>query len=129
MRDELVYPVSLVEWSKRVGDGMFVSSGEQDAVKSFAEMQAWVRRSGQFTQAASDEFARVADGWLAAYAKVHDMILVTHETLKPDAKRRVPLPNVCDEFEIDWKDTFDVLRELGVRFEWRRHLGSDALLP
>lgn len=119
VRAELLYPDGLVKWADQVADVMFIPSTEQVVIQTFAEMQRWVRRSDQFSQAAEDEFARVADGWLAAYAKVHKMVLVTHETLKPDAKKTVPLPNVCRQFGIDYQDTFDVLREIGVRFGWR----------
>ena len=65
------------------------------------------------------EFAAAADGWLAAYAKVHGAVVVTHEAYSPDVKRRVPLGNVCHEFNVPTWDTFRMLRELEVRFEWK----------
>ena len=119
VRAELIYPDRLVEWANGVSDGMFVSSAEQAVVQTFSEMQRWVRQNEQFSQAAEDEFARAADGWLAAYAKVHNAIVVTHEKLRPDAKKRVPIPNLCRQFGINYQDTFDVLGELGVRFDWK----------
>jgi hypothetical protein len=51
-----------------------------------------------------------------AYAKVKGCFVVTHETLAPDAKRKVPIPNVCRAFNVPFVDTFEMLRTLGVRF-------------
>jgi hypothetical protein len=41
---------------------------------------------------------------------------VTHEILAPDAKKRVPIPNICEPVGIRYVDTFAMLRELRVRF-------------
>lgn len=54
-----------------------------------------------------------------AYAKVHDAIVVTHEVFHADAKKRVPLPNVCQPFGLGYRDTFEMLREIDVNFDWR----------
>ncbi len=83
-------------------------------------MMQWVRDSRQFVGAAQAEFAAAADGWLAAYARVHGAVLVTHERYAPNVKRRVPLPNVCRAFGVPCVDTFRMLRDLDARFEWRR---------
>ena len=80
---------------------------------------SWVYANGQFSRQAKNDFSRGADGWLVAYARVHNGILVTLETYRQDARRRVPLPNVCAHFGVVWMDTFEMLRELDVRFDWR----------
>ena len=79
---------------------------------------AWVEGNTQFRREAKAEFAAAADGWLAAYAKVHGAVLVTHEQYSPDVKRRVPLGNICQQFGVPMRDTFLMLRELEVRFDW-----------
>jgi len=84
-------------------------------IDSFQEMVNWVYGEPQFTDGARAEFASVADGWLIAYAAVNGLIVVTHEEFSPDVKRRVPIPNVCEEFEVEYIDTFDMLRALGVK--------------
>jgi hypothetical protein len=43
-------------------------------------------------------------------------VVVTHEVLNVDIKRKVPIPNVCKPFNLRPVDTFVMLRELGVRF-------------
>ena len=57
--------------------------------------------------------------WLVAYAKSNGQhVVVTHEELSPDAKRRVPLPNVCKQFSVDYTDPFAMLKDLKARFTW-----------
>ena len=110
---------ALTEWVKDAPEGLFVSSAEPEVGAAFAGMMAWVQDSTQFRPEAKAEFAAVADGWLAAYAKLHGAVVVTHERYSPNVKRRVPLPNVCRQFDVVARDTFDMLRELEVRFDWR----------
>ena len=111
---------ALAQWVKEGPDGLFVPSDEPNVSDAFAEMMAWVQGNGQFRGEAKAEFAGAADGWLAAYARVHDAVVVTHEQYNPSVKRRVPLGNVCREFKILQQDTFQMLRELDVQFDWRR---------
>ena len=70
--------------------------------------------------AARAAFAQDAHGWLAAYAEAHGHVLVTHEAYAAQAKRRMPLPNLCT-FAINSIDTFGMLRRLEARFRWEQH--------
>ena len=79
----------------------------------------WVYANNQFLPQAKNDFSQGADGWLVAYARAKNAILVTLERYAPDAERRVPLPNVCRRFGVAYMDTFEMLRGLGVRFDWR----------
>ena len=126
VRDELMdgpknleTPDTLVAWIKTAPTDLFMSSAEQAVVKAFEEMMDWVQGNDQFRPNAKAEFARAADGWVAAYAKVHEAIVVTEEKFNASVKRRVPLPNVCRQFHVLDEDTFKMLRELEVRFGWR----------
>ena len=83
-------------------------------------MVKWVQGEQQFTGAAKAEFASVADGWVVAYAKANGLVVVTHEEYAPDAKKKVPIPNVCLEFDVDYCNTFEMLRELKVQFVLRK---------
>jgi len=76
----------------------------------------WVQAQDQFLDAAKTNFATVADGWLVAYAKAREYIVVTHELPAADARKKVPIPNVCEALGVSYVDTFTMLRELGVRF-------------
>lgn len=94
----------------------FRSTDEEDVIESYKKVMTWVQGQSQFNDAAKAEFANEPDGWLVAYAMAKRRIVVTHEVLAPDAKSRVPIPNVCAQFDVLYIDTFAMLRELGVRF-------------
>ena len=126
VRNEILNPSTLVDWVRQAPDGLFVSSSEQSVAGKYKEIMDWVQGNKQFRTDAKKEFARGADGWAAAYAKAHDAVLVTHEAFHPDAKKRVPLPNVCIQFRISYKNTFEMLRELEAVFDWARPAAATA---
>ena len=76
----------------------------------------WVQAQSQFLDSAKSEFADGADGWLIAYSLVTDSIVVTQEIPVSEAKNRVPIPNVCQGFNVRFVDTFDMLRALNIKF-------------
>lgn len=119
VRDEIDSPKELVAWLKQHWQGAFVSTKDREVTRVFAEMQAWVQSNAQFLQAAKHEFAQAADGWLAAYAKTHNVIVVTNEVYNENSRRRVPLPNLCRMFDVEVRNTADMLRGLGVKFDLR----------
>lgn len=121
VRDEMLSNHDqLSEWVNQAPDSLFVSSADPEVVNAFTDMMDWVQGNDQFQLEAKEEFASVADGWLAAYARVHSAVVVTQEVYSPGVRKRVPLPNVCREFGVDYRDTFEMLRELEVNFDWRR---------
>ena len=97
---------------------LFVSSAAEPVIDAFMEMMNWVQGNSQFLSEAKEQFAGVADGWVVAYARVHNAVVVSHEVFNSDVRKRVPIPNVCRQFDVDYRDTFAMLRELEVRFEW-----------
>lgn len=105
----------LATWAGETFAAAFASTDDTDVIQSFAEIMTWVQAQGQFSDAAKSDFASGADGWLVAYARVKDCVVVTHEVPAPDARRRVPIPNVCEAFDVPFADTFEMLRALGVR--------------
>ena len=120
MRDEiLVNSDRLSEWVKQAPTDLFVSTAETSVTDVYTKMNHWVQTNQQFQPQAKEEFARVADGWVAAYAKVFDNVVVTHEVFRADVEKRVPLPNVCQQFGVEYCDTFQMLHTLEIRFEWR----------
>jgi hypothetical protein len=96
--------------------GAFNPTDQEDVIRQFREMMEWVQGNDQFLNAAKAEFAAGVDGWLVAYSKVNVYTAVTHEVYAPDARKKVPIPNVCKEFDVRYVDTFKMLRDLGVRF-------------
>jgi hypothetical protein len=107
----------LWDWAKGAfGADAFHDSSSAAAV--FGDMGQWVLSQQQFTAAAKDGFMSVADGWIAAYARHSNKIVVTLEESAPDAKKKVPLVNVCDAFGVVTITPYEMLRRLGVRMTW-----------
>lgn len=107
----------LTTWAESdVPETFFAATDEEDVLRWYGEVIGWVQNQPQFFPEAKTEFAGSVDGWLIAYAKAKSLILVTHEVLAPDARKKVPIPNACDAFGVLYKDTFQMLRALETRF-------------
>lgn len=120
VRDEILAGDALETWAKDTApSSLFAVTADAVVVQNYADMVRWVQANSQFNSEAKAEFAQVADAWLCAYAKAEAQhIVVTHEEISPHAKRRVPIPNVCQQFGVDYVDPFRMLKELKVRFQW-----------
>lgn len=107
----------LKQWvTDKVPGTFFKGTADKKVADVFAEMVNWVQNDSQFTAAAKAEFSSVADGWVVAYAKANELIVVTHEEFAPDVKKKVPIPNLCIEFDVEYRNTFEMLRDLKERF-------------
>lgn len=107
----------LSDWAKdRAPATFFKKTHDQAVIELFGKMAAWVNAQPQFTPAAKADFASVADGWVVAYAKVNGLLVVTHEEFAPEAQKKVPMPNVCLEFDVTYANTFEMLNDLKVKF-------------
>ena len=115
---EILSPAALVDWVARATGDRFAITGTQSVADAYRRLIDWVQDNPQFTDAARVEFAGSADGWLAAFAMTNDAIVVTNEVSAPQAQRRVPLPDLCHQFQIPCINTFEMLRELGAQFAW-----------
>ncbi len=109
----------LVQWVKnKLPDSFFLGTDEEAVTSAYAEIMLWVQRNPQYFDYAKAKFASEADGWLVAYAMVHGSIVVTNEQPRPESRNRILLPDVCNQFKVTPKDTFVLLKELSIRFEW-----------
>lgn len=110
---------ALANWvADHVLDACFESSDKTNIAAAYGDAVAWVYQQAQFSDAAKAEFAEKPDAWLIAYAKATGKILVTHEAFNSDAKRRVPIPNVCIALGVECRNTFEMLETLGASFHW-----------
>lgn len=117
VRDELVgQGDALSKSAQQAPDSLFVATSDSAVTTSFTSIMTWLQGQPQFLPAAKVSFAAGADGWLIAYAKTNGLVLATDEAPNPTIKRRVPIPNVCNAFGVNFIGTFDLLRALGTRF-------------
>ncbi len=107
----------VADWAEKQFQHAFASTDDAAVIANFGRLMNWVQGQAQYKDEAKAEFATVADGWLIAYAMASGLILVTHEQLNLQIKRKVPIPNVCQAFNVQYINSFEMLRQLGVRFE------------
>ena len=111
---------ALADWvAGSVPKTFFADTDDPVITGLFGQMMAWVQSRPQFSAAAKAEFASKADGWLVAYARALGCTVVTLEIANPNVQRKVPIPNVCDAFGVEYTNTFDMLRALATQFEWQ----------
>ena len=111
----------LVQWVKNdVPSGFFLSSQDAEVVAAYQRIMLWVQRNPQYVDNAKAKFATEADGWLVAYASVTGAEVVTNEQPRPEARNRILLPDVCNQFGVENHDTFEMLKALRVRYDYVR---------
>lgn len=107
----------LVQWVTRdLPDTFFLGVDDDPVTAAYTEVMMWVQRNPQYFDFAKAKFATGADGWLVAYAIVHNAIVVTNEERAPQSRREVKLPDVCAQFDVPYTNTFLMLKDLAVRF-------------
>ncbi len=89
----------------------------------------WVNNNPQFYDRAKKKFAPGADGWLVAYAKCHGYTVVTRERGNKKVRRRVPLPQVCTEFDVPCLDVFEMLQNLNIQFVLKQPVSPREARP
>jgi len=69
-----------------------------------------------FSESEITKFLDGADPWVIALAMAEQAIVVTHERFLNGPSRKIKIPNICEQFNIEYIDTYRMLRELRVRF-------------
>lgn len=112
----------LVDWvHDRAPAGFFLPHDDAAVSGEYRAMMQWVMANPQFDAAAKAKFAAEADCFLAAYAKAHgpaNWTVVTQEVYAPEARTKVPLPNVCRQFGVRDINTIQLMRELRAALDW-----------
>ena len=113
----------LADWFSYNLSEYCVKTNTMGILQSYQVLVNYVNNSNVYSQKAKNEFMQAdnADTWLLAYclnAKEtgKDICLVTLEERNPDIKKRVPIPNVCQDFDIDYCNLFNLIRRLNFFF-------------
>lgn len=110
----------LVQWvKKQLPPAFFLDTDEEAVTDAYGRVMLWVQRNAQYLDQAKAKFATEADGWLVAYAMIHGVTVITNEQPRPQSRNRILLPDVCNHFNVTYMDTFAMLHELSIRYEWR----------
>ena len=109
----------LVRWVRNeVPKGFFVPVDTDVVVRAYTDVMMWVQRNPEYFDHAKAKFAAGADGWLVAYALMHDATIVTNEQSAPKSRKEIKLPDVCDQFGVQNDNAFVMLREQNIHFDW-----------
>jgi hypothetical protein len=117
VRDELLnYRDELAEWIQARQDrDWFLGVDDANTQDNFTAVAEFVN-NGDFKSAAKADFLNGADPWLISKALSIGGTVVTEEVYAAEVKRRVPIPNVCEQFNVPYKGTFTLLRDLEASF-------------
>lgn len=111
-------PDQLSDWAEEASqDSLFKGTQDKRVIDQFRRLIVWSQGKNQFSAKAKEDFAKVADAWLIAFALVNKWTIVTHEEFAQEASRTIPIPNVCLEFEVPYVNSFEMLEELKVSFD------------
>ena len=105
----------LSKWSKS-RQNFFLESNDQRTQQVYAEIARHVMKHPHYAEPYKSRFLNAADSWLIATAKTLGAIVVTQEVAVPEESRKVKIPNICNEFDVDYCNTFELLEAFGVKF-------------
>ncbi|AXA56337.1 DUF4411 family protein [Pseudomonas thivervalensis] len=106
----------LAEWAKDNAT-LFHDISDDQTQAAFGQIAAAIaEQNGKMKVGALEEFLGGADPWLIAKAMTTGAVVVTHEVLNREVKRKFIIPNVCEMFGIPYMNTFELLNKLEARF-------------
>ena len=108
------YGDELSEWVRARRDGNFFIEPDEKVQATFSKIADFVKDNYSGPQA--KDFLSGADPWVIAHAKCEPATVVTGEKLGGQGTHKVKIPNICREFEVEYINMCDMLRELGVFF-------------
>ncbi len=108
----------LSKWVTKCFQKYFKSCDNVPVIETYREIIKWVDSQSQYKPEAKNEFMLYsnADAWIIAYAKANGLKVVTLESLSKNQKNRVPIPNVCEAFQIGYLNIYDFLKITGFKF-------------
>lgn len=107
----------LLEWSIKEFARFFETTQTSAVLQCFADLSQWTEAHDTYNRAAKDQFMsdNNADIWIVAFAKAHNGVVVTFE-IEGNGIHRVKIPEVCEAFDIECINTFQMLKELKFQF-------------
>lgn len=104
-----------------VDNECFKLTETNEVLNKYSEVVNWANsKSNHYVQNAINEFLQFenADAWLIAYALAinEGCKIVTQEKSEPNRKSKIKIPDVCNDFNVQYKNIIDMFRELGERF-------------
>ena len=96
----------LAQWAKD-HDHLFVANDDEATQREFGKVVAYVMGLDNMRIGSQDEFLGGADPWLIAKAMISGATIVTHEKLDRKIKKKIIIPNICEQFDVHYINTFE----------------------
>lgn len=102
----------LSDWVKKHKQSDFFrfDDDSEDVQRTYGAVVNLVNNDAFYSAEEKARFLSGADPWLIAYASTHGHLLITHERLVGVGSKKVKIPNVCADFQVECLDTFSMLR-------------------
>ncbi|MBN9619004.1 MAG: DUF4411 family protein [Actinobacteria bacterium] len=105
----------LVIWASALPDTFWLTD-TADTVTAMTQLATWANDPARlYRQEAVDEFMGAADLRLIAHAMATSATVVTREQPRPESKKKIQIPDVCNALGVAWTDPFNAYRALGLR--------------
>lgn len=88
-------------------------------ITEYSEIANWANSmSHHYKSTALAEFLDVgeADAWLVAFSMNQGIPIITYEKSEPNSKKKIKIPDVCNQFGVVYLSTIDMFRQLGQSF-------------
>lgn len=105
---------SLADWAGERKDRT-LAVDDENTQSIFAEVANFVMVHPVYQETHTSSFLDGADPWLIAGAAASGATVVTHEARVPADSKKPKIPNVCEEFEVPYFSTFDLMGKLSAR--------------
>ncbi len=107
----------LWDWVKKQDKtAWFLPVDDKETQRCFKKIAVWIMNSSQFKYSAKNEFLSIADPWLIAKALTGNYTVVTYEKSDAKYRRKVYIPDVCNQFQVPYMNTLSLLRKMGMKF-------------
>lgn len=108
----------LSEWIRNNLDGSVFKDSEE-CLDEYRSVTGWaISKNDHFSESAIAEFCHAdeADAWLISFALKKGIIVITHEVSAPGSKKKIKMPDVCNQFGVRYMNTIEMFRTIGERF-------------
>jgi hypothetical protein len=105
----------LADWVKARKE-QFIPIDSESIQREFAKVATYVVGHENYKLVSVDQFLAGADPWIIAAAKVNGATVVTQESLVDENSKKVKIPNICEQFNVPYITTFEMLRQLNAQF-------------
>ncbi|WP_010632948.1 DUF4411 family protein [Sporolactobacillus vineae] len=106
----------LKKWADMKIDTWCKSTNDTKVISSYVQIIDWVMKQNSIKDYAKEEFGRICDSWIIAFAHAYSCTVVTQEKYDSNCKKRVKIPNVCEAFHVPYMGTFEMMRKLNMHF-------------